>query len=207
MTAGSSIIPSVTSPTLAAPLLQPFATSPDVPRSDVTMSQAPVIAGPVSMGIPSSSLGLAVPSNAITAPQQRTSNSTIQQPIPAAGSGAAIAVNSKSPTSERRPTLIMDFAPQPAVDPILQASSQIELHRRLQSRASAKAKVRKTPAPGSTTPASAEAVPTLEQLDLGPPPIHDAGSPRDWAIPPNMQDQLKNMENQRHADLLRHCKL
>lgn len=110
-------------------------------------------------------------------------------------------LSSSSPTSlgvshPQKPALPAPAAPapsftaQPAIDPLLAASCNSELHKRNLLRLGK----------SSISPY----VPTLEELDLGPPPIHP-GSERDWSIPAKMREQMKTMENKRHVELLRHC--
>lgn len=86
---------------------------------------------------------------------------------------------------------VVSFAPQPAIDPLLAASCSAELQRRKSGKLSKRGK--------------SPYVPTLEELDLGPPLIH-RGAQKDWSIPAEMQEKLNKMENARHVELLQHCK-
>ena len=92
-----------------------------------------------------------------------------------------------SSSSSRQETLVMNFAPQPAIDPILRASSQVYLHKLRTGRRENR-------------------VPTLEELDLGPPPTTLPGLLREWSVPPKILEEMKSMDNERHIELLNHCR-
>lgn len=77
-----------------------------------------------------------------------------------------------------------DFAPQPAIDPILQATSISELHKAAANRN--------------------KNAPSLKELEMGPPPNFH-GNQKEWSIPPKMNETLKGMNNARHVELLKHC--
>lgn len=78
-----------------------------------------------------------------------------------------------------------DFAPQPAIDPILQATSTSELHKAAANRN--------------------KNAPSLKELEMGPPPnLH--GNQKEWSIPPEINETMKGMTNARHVELLKHCK-
>ena len=117
---------------------------------------------------------LSVPAGAETGPDDKT--------------GLATGTTTADP-AQRRYLAAYDFSPQPAIDPILAASSSLELHRQAANRD--------------------KAVPSLQELGLGPPPVLAGatftGQLKDWTVPANMEEAMKGMPVQRHAELLRHC--
>lgn len=77
------------------------------------------------------------------------------------------------------------FSPQPAIDPILRHTSQIDTHRAAAGRASVQS--------------------SGEMLEHGPPRMLQTGSrTTSWTVPPNLQTAMEKMPS-RHAELLTHC--
>jgi hypothetical protein len=127
-------------------------------------------------------------------PSSPATSASTKSPAVRAPSNTTIAAATSPPrTSTIQPTqmkqintTIADFGPQPAIDPILQATSMSELHKAAANRN--------------------KNIPSLKELELGPPPsLH--GNQKEWSIPPAMNEALAGMTNARHVELLKHCEL
>lgn len=132
--------------------------------------------------------------------------------------------------------VIMDFSPQPAVDPILASSSKIELFKRNQIRNAHKN--RKARSPSTKTFPTAPPTPStrpdnpatsqssggqshhskrpstarnksFDENDIASPPMVNGqpGQMKDWHIPPEIGEEMKHMQEKRHVELLKHCEL
>lgn len=135
-------------------------------------------------------------------PVSSASSSQIQPSTPASTPGAlpmstANAGDSSADTATGPPanatnsssaqpvnTTMADFAPQPAIDPILQATSTGSLHKAAANRN--------------------KIAPSLKELEMGPPP-NLVGNQKEWSIPSTINETMKHMSNARHVELLKHC--